>query len=146
VPCVRYGDLYGKYDQFITTAASFVTRERTADYTPIRHGDLLFAGSGETIEEIGKSAVNLLEHDAFCGGDVVIFRPTRSINPRFLGYAAASAPSIHQKACMGKGVTVMHIYPDELRYLRIAIPPLDEQEAITRFLDHANRRIRRAIS
>jgi type I restriction enzyme, S subunit len=145
VPCVRYGDLYAKYNQFITTPAAFVTRERAADYTPIRYGDLLLAGSGETIEEIGKSAVNLLEGDACCGGDVVIFRPTRKLNARFLGYAADCAASIHQKACMGRGITVMHIYLDELRHLRIAIPPGDEQDAIVRFVDHADGRIRRAI-
>jgi type I restriction enzyme, S subunit len=145
VPCVRYGDLYGKYDRFITTAASFVSPERAADYTPIHYGDLLFAGSGETIEEIGKSAVNLLEGHACCGGDVLILRPERRINARFLGYAAECTASIHQKACMGRGITVMHIYSDELRYLRVAIPPRDEQDAIVRFLDHADRRIRHAI-
>src|SRR5207244_8327893 len=34
---------------------------------------------------------------------------------------------------------------DELKHLRIALPPLPEQASIVRFLDHADRRIRRAI-
>jgi len=50
-----------------------VTEEKATDYVPIRFGDVLFAGSGETIEEIGKSAVNLILGPACCGGDVIIF-------------------------------------------------------------------------
>jgi type I restriction enzyme, S subunit len=145
VPCIRYGDLYSRYETFITTARSFVTAEAARAYTLIRFGDVLFAGSGETIEEIGKSAVNLLDGEACCGGDVLVCRPVRVVNPRFLGYVLDAPGSVEQKARMGRGVTVMHIYADELRKLRIALPPLDEQATIVRFLDHADRRIRRAI-
>jgi type I restriction enzyme S subunit len=145
VPCIRYGDLYSKYDSFITEPRSFVAPDRVAVYTPVQFGDVLFAGSGETIDEIGKSAVNLIEGDVVCGGDVLVFRPNREVDPRFLGYAADCRSSIHQKARMGRGITVMHIYADELKYLYIALPPLSEQAAIVRFLDHADRRIRRAI-
>lgn len=145
VPCIRYGDLYSKYSTFITAARSFVSEERSNAYTPVFFGDVLFAGSGETIEEIGKSAVNLLEGKTCCGGDVLVFRPLREIDPRFLGYATDCSEAIDQKARMGRGVTVMHIYADELKHLRIALPPLSEQAAIVRFLDHADRRIRRAI-
>src|SRR6185503_11059023 len=63
------------------------------------------------------------------------------ILPRFLGYAADCPTSTHQKACMGRGITVMHIYADELKYLLIALPPIAEQSAIVRFLDYADRRI-----
>jgi type I restriction enzyme, S subunit len=145
IPCIRYGDLYSKYGAFITKAASFVAPERAGDYTPIDFGDVLFAGSGETLEEIGKSAVNLIEGDVVCGGDVLVFRPKREILPRFLGYAADCSSSVYQKACMGRGITVMHIYADELKQLRIALPPVDEQAAIIRFLDHTRRRIGHAI-
>jgi type I restriction enzyme S subunit len=146
IPCIRYGDLYSKYGTFITEARSFIAPERAVDYTPVRFGDLLFAGSGETLDEIGKSAVNLIESDVVCGGDVLLFRPNREILPRFLGYAADCPSSIHQKACMGRGITVMHIYADELKYLQVALPSIAEQSAIVRFVDHADRRIRRAIS
>lgn len=145
IPCIRYGDLYSKYGSFITQARSFVAPERAADYTPVRFGDLLFAGSGETLDEIGKSAVNLIESDVVCGGDVLVFRPNRKILPRFLGYAADCPNSIHQKARMGRGITVMHIYADELKYLHIALPPIAEQWSIVRFLDHIDLRVRSTI-
>ena len=87
VPCVRYGDLYTRHEFFIRKTRSFVTTERSAHYTQLRYGDVLFAASGEIIDDIGRSAVNLIEGNACCGGDVVLFRTTREVMPKFLGYA-----------------------------------------------------------
>lgn len=140
VPCVRYGELYTTHRNFIERARTYITQERAPDYTPLEYGDVLFAASGETIEEIGKSAVNLL-HGARCGGDVVILRPTGGFVPRFLGYATDAAPVAAQKSLAGRGSTVKHIYPDELREVVIAIPPADEQQAIVDFLDWETARI-----
>ncbi len=58
VPCVRYGDLYTQHRYFVINSRACVNEEKVADYTPILHGDVLFAVSSETIEEIGKSAVS----------------------------------------------------------------------------------------
>jgi type I restriction enzyme, S subunit len=140
VPCVRYGDLYTTHNNFIEEARSYLTEERAQDYTPIEYGDVLFAASGETIEEIGKSAVNLL-HGARCGGDVVILRPSEPTVARFLGYATDAAPVAAQKSLAGRGTTVKHIYPDELREIVIAVPPFDEQQAIADFLDRETARL-----
>ena len=146
VPCVRYGDLYTHHRLFITASRACVTPELAGTkYTPIRYGDVLFAGSGETIDEIGKSAVNLIRGPACCGGDVIIFRPSIDADARFLGYATDCSSSARQKACMGRGFTVMHIYSSDLKYMATALPPLPEQAAIVRFLDHADRRIQRYI-
>ena len=146
IPCVRYGDLYTHHRFFITASRACVAPELAATaYTPIAHGDVLFAGSGETMEEIGKSAVNLIRGPACCGGDVIVFRPSIDAEPRFLGYIADCSASVHQKACIGRGFTVMHIYSSDLKYMTVAIPPVPEQAAIVRFLDHADRRIRRYI-
>jgi type I restriction enzyme S subunit len=46
---------------------------------------------------------------------------------------------------MGRGFTVVHIYGAQLKHLALAVPPVIEQAAIVRFLDHADRRIRRYI-
>ena len=146
VPCIRYGDLYTHHRFFITKSrASVASETAAAGYTSLRHGDVLFAGSGETIDEIGTSAVHLIPGPACCGGDVIIFRPSIEVDARFLGYAADCPQAAYQKACMGRGITVMHIYASELKYLTVALPPLAEQAAIVRFLVHADRRIRRYI-
>ena len=146
VPCVRYGDLYTQHQFFITATRASVTLElANTVYTPIRYGDVLFAGSGETIDEIGKSAVNLIPGPACCGGDVIILRPSIDADARFLGYAMDCAATARQKARIGRGFTVVHIYSSDLKYVTVAIPSLPEQAAIVRFLDHADRRIRRYI-
>lgn len=135
LPCVRYGDLYTKHQFLITDTRARISAESAGRYAPILYGDLLFAGSGETIEEIGKSAVNLITEPAFCGGDVILFRPSVEIDATFLGYAADCSQAAYQKSCMGRGVTVMHIYASELKHLRLPLPPLDEQRDIAAFLD-----------
>ena len=146
VPCIRYGDLYTQHRFFVTETRACVAPEAAAArYTAISYGDILFAGSGETLDEIGKSAVNLICGRVCCGGDVIVFRPTIDVNPRFLGYASDCPASVWQKACRGRGLTVMHVYSRELKYMVIALPPLAEQRAIVRFIDHADRRIQRYI-
>ena len=145
VPCVRYGDLYMQHQYFIRESRSRVSEQRAVDYTPIQYGDVLFAGSGETIEEIGKSAVNLISRHACCGGDVIIFRSQIEVDASFLGYATDCPQAAHQKSRMGRGVTVMHIYGDELKYVWVAIPPLHEQAASGRYLDKTTADVDTAI-
>ena len=141
IQCVRYGDLYTTHAFLIREARTRVAPETSATYTAIRKGDVLFAASGETFEEIGKSAANLIGETAVCGGDVVILRPTEEVIPEFLGFACDSQVAAAQKAAMGRGTTVKHIYPDELSHLLIALPPLDEQRMIARFLESEFARI-----
>jgi restriction endonuclease S subunit len=145
VPCIRYGDIYTRHQYFIRQSHSFISVERSSDYTPLQYGDILFAASGETIEEIGKSAVNLIESRACCGGDVIIFRPSIELNAQFMGYAADCRQAAFQKSCMGRGITIMHLYGDQLKYMWVALPPLPEQAAIVRFLTHTDRGIARYI-
>ena len=145
VPCIRYGDLYTSHKYHIRASRSFVTEMDAPNYTPIRYGDILFAGSGETIEEIGKSAVNLIVQPACCGGDVILFRPEREMDARFSGYAIDCPQSQYQKSCMGRGITIMHIYGGELKYLWVALPPLAKQMAIAAHLDKATASIDTAI-
>ena len=139
VPCIRYGDLHTCHDYFIRQARSYVEREDSVNYTPIRYGDILFAASGETVEEIGKSAVNLLRSEAVCGGDVILFRSWRDCVPRFMGYAVDSPHAVYQKATMGLGFIVALICIHHLRLLRVPLPPPREQVAIADHLDRETR-------
>ena len=135
IPCIRYGDLYTQHEFCIRGSRAGISEENVGAYRRLRHGDVLFAGSGETIEEIGKSAVNLITERAYCGGDVIVFRPTIEVDAAFLGYAADCRPATYQKVCMGRGVTVMHIYSSALKNLLLPLPPVHEQQAIATFLD-----------
>lgn len=141
IPCVRYGDLYTTHSFFIEKTRAFVSRESSKNYTPIFYGDVLFAASGETIHDIGKSAVNLIKTNACCGGDVILFRSQNEIVARYMGYAMDCRSSTAQKAAMGRGITVMHIYGNQLKRLLVPYPPLAEQTAIARFLDHLGKHV-----
>ena len=146
IPCVRYGDLYTTHTHFIRRTRSYVSPARASAYTPINRGDVLFPTSGETIEDIGKSAVNLMHTQVLCGGDLIIFRSTIPMEPKFAGYALDCHSAQTQKSLMGRGITIMHVYSAQLKYLRLALPPLSEQRAIVRYLDYVDRRIRRYVS
>ena len=146
IPCIRYGDLYTTHKYFVEQSRGFIALEKTRNYTPIQSGDILFPTSGETIEEIGKSAVNLIEPPVYCGGDVIIFRPTVPMHPRFSGYTLDSTISQDQKSRMGRGVSIMHIYSNQLRYLWVAIPPMNEQQAVSQYIDEKTSTIRTTIT
>ncbi len=146
IPCIRYGDLYTTYDLLIRQVGKFINPDAETDYTAIQYGDILFAASGETFEEIGKSAVNLTQAHACCGGDIIILRPHRKFDPAFLAYAAGSSSSQTQKSLMGKGFTVIHIYGDQLRNIVITAPPEQDQKFIVAKIESETTRIDSLIS
>ncbi len=141
IPCIRYGDLYTTHEYVIRGSRSYISSTKLDEYSSISYGDALFAASGETFEDIGRSAVSLLREEACCGGDVIVLRPTINLDPLFLGYALDSVASKAQKALMGKGYTVVHIYADQLRDLIVALPPLPEQESVGVVLNRETARI-----
>ena len=146
VPCIRYGDIYTTYDLQIHNIKKFINQEAEPDYTSVQYGDILFAASGETFEEIGKSAVNLSQSSTCCGGDIIILRPQPKFNPIFLAYATSSSSAQSQKSIMGKGFTVIHIYGDQLRNVVIALPSEQEQKLIGNRIDRETTRIDALIS
>ena len=146
LPCIRYGDLYTTHKYFIEESRSFIPVEKASSYTPIKKGDVLFPTSGETIEEIGKSAVNLIEQPVYCGGDLIIFRPKAMMNAKYSGYSLDSAKAQDQKSKMGRGVSIMHIYSNQLKYLWMPIPPAEEQEAISGYIDEFTEAIDKSIT
>ena len=145
IPCVRYGDIYTSHKYFVRKTTSFIAPTRVHDYARMQYGDVLFTGSGETIEDIGKSVVNLIHGEAYCGGDVIMLRPHGETVPKFLGYLLDSPSLIHQKSSIGRGITIMHVYSSQLKYIRLALPPLSEQAEIGEFLEKATRTANNAI-
>ena len=74
--------------------------------------------------------MNLIEEEVCCGGDVIILRPRIVAHSPFLGYASDAWHARCQKARLGRGTTIKHIYGDQLKKVCIAVPPKDEQVAI----------------
>ncbi|NVK44357.1 MAG: restriction endonuclease subunit S [Oceanospirillaceae bacterium] len=132
-PCVRYGEIYTKYDNVITRFESFVNEETSKNSIRIFKGDIIFAGSGETKEEIGKCAAIDTSEKAFAGGDIIILRPS-GYNSNFLGYLLNAPFIAKQKAIKGQGDAVVHIYSSGLSQICIPVPPKKEQDSIAQAL------------
>jgi len=97
LPCIRYGEIYTHHNDYIRSFYSWVSPKVAATATPIRYGDILFTGSGETKEDIGKCVAFVDKVEAYAGGDIVILR-TANADPLFLGYYLNTATINRQKA------------------------------------------------
>lgn len=142
VPCIRYGELYTRHDCVVREFVSFIHNKATLKYTALRKGDVVFAASGETHEEIGKAAVFIGDESAYAGGDTLIFRPNEGVDPLFLGYAVNSASAARFKAKYGQGSSVIHIAGSHLEHLPLFVPALAEQRRIAEILDTLDEAIR----
>jgi type I restriction enzyme S subunit len=133
LPCIRYGEIYTHHDDYISSFKSWISREVADTATPLRRGDILFAGSGETKEEIGKCVAFVDTVEAYAGGDIVILRPTGA-DSMFLGYLLNTSAIVSQKASRGQGDAVVHISANALASIQASVPSLLEQTAIAAVL------------
>jgi type I restriction enzyme S subunit len=85
LPCITYGEIYGKHEIVIKEFCSFIDGGTAQNSQLISKGDILFAGSGETLDEIGKCVAFTKDIKAYAGGDIVIFRP-KNIDSLYLSY------------------------------------------------------------
>jgi len=129
IPCIRYGEIYTRHNDYVREFFSFISQEIAAQSLPLKKGDLLFAGSGETAEDIGKCVSFLGDEKAFAGGDIVILSP-QGQDSLFLGYLMNHSSVVSQKARMGQGDAVVHISARSLAEVEILLPPHSEQNAI----------------
>lgn len=135
IPCVGYGDIYMKYNNFhFEKALSFVDEATAKESTPIKKGTLLFTGTGETAEEIGKCICYNGDETIYAGGDIITFY-SKNVNPIFIAYQQYQNFSIKRKACFGQGHSVVHIQQVNLEKLPVIYPNSDtEQQKITDIL------------
>ena len=133
IQCVRYGEIYSKYDNSFRETFSLTNLKSISSPKHISNGDILFAGTGELIEEIGKNIVYLGDRPCLAGGDIVVLR--HSQEPRFLNYAFNCACSQKQKSENKAKLKVVHITGNDIGNIRIAFPNKMEQKRIADFLD-----------
>ncbi|NLZ46191.1 MAG: restriction endonuclease subunit S [Clostridiales bacterium] len=130
IPCVRYGELYTRHNDYIKQFYSYISKDVSESAKKLKSGDILFAGSGETKEDIGKSVAFIDDFEAFAGGDIVILSPENT-NSLYLGYLLNAAFIQKQKASRGQGDAVVHINSTQLGNISIPLPKEEaEQTAI----------------
>ncbi|MFN6357004.1 MAG: restriction endonuclease subunit S [Cyanobacteriota bacterium] len=133
LPCVRYGEIYTHHENYVREFKSHISTNVASRAATIRQGDILFAGSGETKEEIGKAIALPHPIKAFAGGDIVILRQQDS-DALFLGYRLNAIDISRQKAGLGQGDAVVHISARSLSEISVSLPKREEQEAIAGIL------------
>jgi type I restriction enzyme S subunit len=128
-PCVRYGEIYTTYNIWFNIC---VSRTQAGSKT-FEHGDVLFAITGENVEEIAKSCVYMGNEKCFAGGDIVVMKHNQ--NPKYLGYALSTINAQKQKSKGRVKSKVVHSSIPALKEIIIPIPPLEEQARIVSILD-----------
>ena len=133
IACVRYGDLYTKYNHHISDIHCRTNVSKIQNPVYAAYGDIYFTCSGEDVDAIGKSAAYLSDEDCLIGGDLIIMK--HSQNPKFLGYSLDSIISQKQKSYGKSKLKVVHTSVKDLKNVAVAIPPLSEQKKIAEYLD-----------
>ena len=133
IRCVRYGELYTRYENYVAKPVSRIPQRVAESALPIKKGDLLFAGSGETADEIGICVAYVGDEPVYAGGDIIVLRAARQ-DAIYLAHLLNSTVAARQKARMAQGDAVVHIRGDHLAEVEIPLSPLPEQRAIATVL------------
>ncbi|MEE6188154.1 restriction endonuclease subunit S [Niabella digestorum] len=145
VAAILYGDIYTKYNYIINESVRLISNESASNAIVLEYDDLLFTGSGETKEDIGKCVVFKSNTKTVAGGDVIIFKQV-SNSSCFLAYCLNTEGVKFEKAKSSKGEIIVHTYASKLKEISVPIPPLSEQEAIVAYLDEATNKIDQTIN
>lgn len=136
IPAIRYGEIYTTHNYCIQIFYSYIDTVVAQHAKLLSYGDILFACSGETKEDIGKSVAYVNDIIAYAGGDIIVLSPDQSCyDSRFMGYATNAAYVVSQKSAKGQGDAVVHISKDSLAEIMLYVPQnKDEQQAIAEAL------------
>ncbi|MCR5361043.1 MAG: restriction endonuclease subunit S [Bacteroidales bacterium] len=141
VSCVRYGEIYTKYNYHFNKCDSYTLAEYVSSPKYFENGDILFAITGESVEEIGKSIAYTGNEKCIAGGDIVVMKHT--YEPRYISYALSTPSAVKQK---GRGKTklkVVHTNIPSLEEIIIPIAPMNDQIRIADTLDSIKSKVDR---
>ena len=132
-PCVRYGEIYTTYGVWFDKCVSFADASKISNVKFIEYGDVIFAITGEKVEDIAKSTVYLGEEKCLVGGDIVVMKHKQY--PKYMGYALSTTAAQLQKSQGKVKSKVVHSNVPSIKEISIPVPPLPVQQEIVRILD-----------
>lgn len=100
------------------------------------NNDVLF---GKLAPYLAKSSCP--DFNGYCTSDIVVMRPTDKILKEFLMYSILNSNFILNMNSLTYGVRMPRVSPEQIANARISCPPLREQRAIVKFLQHETGRI-----
>ena len=134
IPCVRYGEIYTTYNTWFDKCVSYTKEEYVSSPKYFEHGDILFAITGESVEDIAKSIAYIGHDKCLAGGDIVVMKHQQ--NPRYLAHVLNTTMAREQK---GKGKVknkVVHSNIPSIEQIKIPLPSLEVQERYANILDN----------
>lgn len=129
-PCILYGELYTKYGEVIDKVYS-KTNLNIKNPTLSKVNDVIIPSAGETAIDIATASC-VQQNDILLGGDLNVFRPNKA-NGIFISYQLNNAQR-REIAKIAQGASVVHVYKDQLKKVKVKLPSLQEQERIANFL------------
>ena len=134
ISCVRYGEIYTTYNTWFTNCVSHTKLEYISSPKYFEHGDVLFAITGESVEDIAKSVVYMGNEKCLAGGDIVVLKHEQ--NPRYMAHVL-STKNVREQKSRGKVKSkVVHSNVPSIESIEIPLPPLDVQERYADVLDN----------
>lgn len=111
-------------------------------YKFVRPGDIVYNKM-----RAWQGAVGMSEYEGIVSPAYVVQRPRTNANPRYVHYLLRTPAFAKEAERWSYGITsdMWSLRPEHFKMIYSCLPPLKEQTAIVRFLDHADRRIRRYI-
>ena len=140
-PCVRYGEIYTTYNVAFDDCVSHTCAEIIQSPKYFEYGDLLFAITGESVEDIGKTIAYLGKDKCLLGGDIICMKHKQ--NPKFLSYALSTPDAIRQKGIGKTKLKVVHTNAPALKAISIPSPPINIQQSIVSRLDALSANIKK---
>ena len=133
IPCVRYGEIYTTYNVWFEECISHTELSKIDSPKFFEYGDILFAITGEKVEEIAKSCAYVGHDKCLAGGDIVVLKHKQ--NPKYLSYALSTEFAQKQKSKGKVKSKVVHSSVPAIKEIIIPVPPLPVQEEIVKILD-----------
>ena len=133
-PCVRYGEIYTTYGVWFENCVSHTDETLLTSKKYFGYGDILFAITGESVEDIAKCCAYIGHETCLAGGDIVVLKHNE--DPKYLSYTLSTLDAQKQKSKGKVKSKVVHSSVPDIKAIRIPVPPLPVQREIVRILDN----------
>ncbi|OKZ03588.1 MAG: hypothetical protein BHV78_02990 [Bacteroides sp. CAG:1060_57_27] len=137
-PCILYGELYTKYKSEIIRRVVSKTNIESSNLKHSKRNDVIIPCSGETAIDIAVARCIPFDN-ILLGGDLNVIRLQKD-NGAFMAYQLNGKRKI-DIAKLAQGVSVVHLYGENLKTIKIYNPCLQEQQRIVRLLSMLDERI-----
>lgn len=134
VPCVRYGEIYTTYNTWFDACVSHTKLEYVSNPKYFEHGDILFAITGESVEDIAKSVAYIGNEKCLAGGDIVVLKHNQE--PRYLAHVLSTYEARQQKSKGKIKSKVVHSSVPAIEDIEIPLPSIEVQRRYADVLDN----------